>query len=71
MHMQNSNKRNLTRKFNLRTPVYKKNQIERSNENQTAKEISFVLLFWTEVKFYSSKNLFEWVKRKEAFETKL
>ena len=34
--------RDLTRKFNLRTPVCKKNQIERSNETQTAKETSFV-----------------------------
>ena len=32
----------LTRKFNLRTPVCKKNQIERSNESQTVKETSFV-----------------------------
>ena len=31
-----------TRKFNLRTPVCKKNQLERSNESQTAKETSFV-----------------------------
>ena len=30
--------RDLTRKFNLRTPVGKKNQIEQSNEDQTAKE---------------------------------
>ena len=28
----------LTRKFNLRTPVCEKNQIKRSNETQTAKE---------------------------------
>ena len=30
--------RDLTRKFNLRTPVGKKNQIEQSNEDPTAKE---------------------------------
>ena len=30
--------RDLTRKFNLRTPVCKKYQIKRSNETQTAKE---------------------------------
>ena len=34
--------RDLTRKFNLRTPVCKKNQIKRSNETQTAKETRFV-----------------------------
>ena len=34
--------RDLTRKFNLRTPVCRKNQIERSNETQTAKETSFL-----------------------------
>ena len=34
--------RYLTRKFNLRTPVCKKNQFKRSNEGQTAKETSFV-----------------------------
>ena len=31
-----------TRKFNLRTPVCKKNQLERNNESQTAKETNFV-----------------------------
>ena len=30
--------RDLTRKFNLRSPVCKKNQIKRSNETQTMKE---------------------------------
>ena len=30
--------RDLTRKFNLRTPVCKNNQIKRSNETQTTKE---------------------------------
>ena len=34
--------RDLTRNFNLRTPIGKKNQIKRSNKNQTAKETSFV-----------------------------
>ncbi len=34
-----------TRKFNLRTPVCKKNQLERNNESQTAKkETSFTNL---------------------------
>ena len=31
-----------TRKFNLRTPVGKKNQNKRSNERQTTKETGFV-----------------------------
>ena len=30
--------RDLNRKFNLRTPVCKKNQIKQGNETQTAKE---------------------------------
>ena len=34
----NLKQEDLTRKFNLRTPVCKKNQIKRSNETQTAKE---------------------------------
>ena len=34
--------RDLTRKFNLRTPVCKKNQIKRSNETQTMNETRFV-----------------------------
>ena len=36
-----------------------------------AKENSFVLLIWIQVKFYRSKNLFKLVKREEGFETKL
>ena len=63
--------RDLTRKFNLRTPVCKKNQIKRSNESQTARENKLRLLIWIYVKFYRSKNLFELVKWKEGFETKL
>ena len=38
--------RDLTRKFNLRTPVCKKKQIEQRYESQTAKENNFVLLIW-------------------------
>ena len=34
--------RDLTRKFNLRTPVCKKNQTKRSNKTQTPKETRFV-----------------------------
>ena len=40
--MGNTQIRDQTRKFNLRTPVGKKNQIERSNERQMAKETGFV-----------------------------
>ena len=39
--MGNTQIRDQTRKFNLRTPVGKKNQIERNNERQTAKETNF------------------------------
>ena len=60
-----------TRKFNLKTPVCKKNQLERSNESQTAKENKLHLLIWTKVKVYSSKILFKLVKQKEGFETKI
>ena len=63
--------RDLTRKFNSRTPVGKKNQIERSNKSQTAKENNFVLLIWIWGKFYSGKILFNLIKRIEGFETKL
>ena len=63
--------RDLTRKFNLRTPVGKKNQIERSNERPTAKETNFVYYSGSRAIFYRAKNLFELVKRKEGFETKL
>ena len=40
-------KEDLTRKFNLRTPVCKKNQIERSNKTQARKENKLQLLIWT------------------------
>ena len=63
--------RDLTRKFNLRTPVGKKNQIERSKRKQTAKENNFVLVIWIQGKLYSSKNLFKLIIRIEGFETKL
>ena len=36
--MGKTQKKYLTRKLNLRTPVCKKNQIKRSNETQTAKK---------------------------------
>ena len=63
--------KDLTRMFNFRTPVCKKNQIKQSNESQTAKENNFVLLIWIEVKFYRSKNFFKLIIRKEGFEMKL
>ena len=34
----NLKQKDIARKFNLRTPVCKKNQIKRSNKTQTAKE---------------------------------
>src|SRR4051812_26472750 len=58
--------RDLTRKFNLRTPVCKKKQIKRSNKTQTVKKNKLHLLIWTKVKFYSSKILFKLVKRKRV-----
>ena len=61
----------LTRRFNLRTTVCKKNQIKRSNESQTTKETSFVYYSRSKAIFYSGKNLFELVKWKEGFEMKL
>ena len=38
----NLKQEDLTRKLNLRTPVCEKNQIERSNKTQTAKETRFI-----------------------------
>src|SRR6187399_328892 len=63
--------RYLTRKFNLRTPVGKKNQLEKSNETQTAKETSSELLVGLKSNFTVAKTLFKLVKRKEGFETKI
>src|SRR6187399_1789627 len=63
--------RDLTRKFNLRTPVCKKNQLERSNETQTAKETSSELLVGLKSNFIVAKTLFKLVKRKEGFEAKI
>ena len=45
------------------------NQTEQRNSNCERNKIR--LLIWTMVKFYSSKNLFKLVKRKEGFETKI
>ena len=45
------------------------NQTEQRNSNGERNKIH--LLIQTQVKFYSSKNLFELVKRKEGFDTKL
>ena len=58
-------------KVQLKNPGWQKNQIERSKRSQTAKENNFVLVIWIQGKFYSSKNLFKLIIRKEGFETKL
>ena len=63
--------RDLTRKFNLRTPVCKKNQLERSNETQTAKETSSELLVGLKSNFTVAKTFFKLVNRQEGFETKI
>src|SRR6187399_2139564 len=63
--------RDLTRKFNLRTPFCKKNQLERSNETQTTKETSFGLLVGLKSNFTVAKTLFKLIKRKEGIETKI
>ena len=63
--------RDLTRKFNLRTPVCKKNQLGRSNETQTAKETSSGLLVGLKSNFTVAKILFKLFKRKEGFEMKI
>ena len=71
MHKQNSKRSDLTRKFNLRTPVCKKKQIERSNETQTAKETSSGLLIGLKSNFTVAKTLFKLIKWKEGVETKI
>ena len=43
--------------------------MKQGNSNGERNELR--LLIWTYVKFYNSKNLFELVKQKEGFETKL
>ena len=63
--------RDLTRKFNLRTPVCKKNQLVRGNETQTAKETSSGLLVGLKSNFTVAKTLFKLIKRKEGIETKV
>ena len=63
--------RDLIRKFNLKTPVCKKNQIKRSKRNSNCERNKIRLLIWTKVKFYSTKILFKLVKHKEGFETKI
>ena len=51
--------------------MQKKNQLERSNETQTAKETSSELLVGLKSKFTVAKPLFTLIKRKEGFETKI
>ena len=58
--------RDLTRKFNLRTPVGKKNQIERSNERQTAKETGFIYYSGSKEIFTEAKTCFNWLNGKRV-----
>ena len=58
--------RDLTRKFNLRTPVCKKNQIERSDERQTAKETGFVYYSGSSSNFIEAKTCLSWLNRKRV-----
>ena len=63
--------RDLTEKFNLRTPICKKesNQTEQQNSNHERNKIQ--LLICTKFKFYNDKILFKLVKQKEGYETKI
>ena len=61
----------MTKNFNLRTPVCKKNELERSNETQTAKETSSGFLIGLKSNFTVAKTLFKLIKRKEGIETKI
>ena len=62
--------RDLTRKFNLSTPVGKRiKSNEATKDKRQKKQALFNILDLG--KFYSGKNLFELVKWKEGFETKL
>ena len=58
--------KDLTRKFNLRTPVCKKNQLERNNESQTAEENNFVLVSGSRENFTVAKSCLSWLNRKSA-----
>ena len=58
--------RDLTRKFNLRTPVGKKNQIERSNERQTAKETSYIYYSRSKAIFTVAKTCLSWLNEKRV-----
>ena len=58
--------RDLTTKFNLRTPVGKKNQIERSNERQTTKETGFVYYSGSKVIFIVAKTCLSWQNGKRV-----
>ena len=58
--------RDLTRRFDLRTPVGKKNQIERSNERQTAKETGFIYYSGSKAIFMVAKTCLSWLNRKRV-----
>ena len=58
--------RDLTRKFNLRTPVCKKNQIKRSNESQTAKETGFIYYSGSRAIFTVAKTCLSWLNGKRV-----
>ena len=70
MHKRNS-KKEVDQKVQIKNSSSQKesNQTEQRNSNGERKKLR--LLIWNYVKFYSRENLFELVKRKEGFETKL
>ena len=58
--------RDLTRRFNLRTPVGKKNQIERSNGRQMAKETGFIYYSGSRAIFTVAKTCLSWLNGKRV-----
>ena len=58
--------RDLTRKFNLRTPVCKKNQIKRSNETQTTKKTRSVYQSRPRLNFTAAKACLSWLNGKRV-----
>ena len=63
--------RRIDQKFQLKNSGLQNesNQTEQLNSNSERNKIR--LLIWTEVKFYSTNILFQLVKQKEGFETKI
>ena len=70
MHKENSNKRS-NKKVQLKNSGLQKESNRTKQRNSNGKRNKLRLLIWTKVKFYSSKILFNLVKQKEGFETKL